>query len=255
MGPRISTRVDPGTWTVYATGAAGAAIGTVTIGAEDVAMTMTLIKGGRIRGRLIADGGALPPGAIVELEAQPSSASMEALFTRGSIARAGSDGAFELKDLLGVRELRVRSAPPGWLTKAISYNGRNLLDTTIEFKGGEELSGIQVVLTDRRAELSGTVVDTQQTPVARYSVVVFPEEERLLHDPRRLARLARPNQDGQFRIDDLLPGSYLVAAVSDVDASQWLNADYLARFRPVAVRIAVAESERKTVVLPLVNAR
>jgi uncharacterized protein (DUF2141 family) len=255
MGPRVSRRIDPGTWTVYATGAAGAAIGTVTIGAEDVAMTMTLIKGGRISGRVIADSGALPPGAIVELEAQPSNASTEALFTRGSIARTGSDGAFELKDLLGIRELRVRSAPPGWLTKAIVYNGRDLLDAPIAFRGGEELTGVQVMLTDRRAELSGTVVDTQQMAVARYSVVVFPEDDRLLRDPRRLARLGRPNQEGQFRIDDLLPGSYLVAAVSDVDASQWLNADYLARFRPVATRIAVAESEKKTVVLPLVNVR
>jgi hypothetical protein len=43
--------------------------------------------------------------------------------------------------------------------------------------------------------------------------------------------------------------------VAEVDPSQWLNADYLARFRPVATLIAVAESEKKTVVLPLVNPR
>ncbi|PYQ71791.1 MAG: hypothetical protein DMG04_19845 [Acidobacteria bacterium] len=178
---------------------------------------------------------------------------MQPLLARGSIARTGSDGAFQLKDLLGARQLRVRSAPPGWLTKAILYDGRSLLDASIEFKGGEELSGVQVVLTDRHAELSGIVVDARQTPLQRYSVVVFPEDEQLLRDPRRLARLVRPNQAGQFRIDDLLPGTYCVAAVSDVDSSQWLNADYLARFRPIAIRIAVAESEKKNVVLSLVD--
>jgi hypothetical protein len=255
LGPKISTPVEPGTWTVHATGAAGAAIGTVTIGSEDVAMTMTLIKGGRISGRVIADGGRLPPGAVVEVEAQPSVAWMEALLARGSITRMASDGTFQFSDLLGFRELRVRSAPPGWLAKAILYEGRNLLDTNIEFKGGEDLSGVQVVLTDRCAELGGSVVDAERAPVARYSVVVFPEEERLLHDPRRLARLARPNQEGRFRIDDLLPGSYVVVAVADVDPSQWLNADYLARFRSVATRIAVGELEKKTVVLPLVDVR
>ena len=253
MGTRISTRIEPGTWMVYATGTTGVGISSVTIGSDDVAMTMALTKGGRISGRVIADRGQLPPGAAVEIEAQPSTVWMQPLLARGSIARTGSDGAFQLKDLLGARQLRVRSAPPGWLPKAILYDGRSLLDASIEFKGGEELSGVQVVLTDRHAELSGTVVDTRQMPLARYSVVVFPEDERLLHDPRRLARLARPNHEGQFRIDDLLAGSYLAAAVSDVDTSQWLNADYLGRFRPVATRIVVAESEKKRVVLPLVD--
>jgi len=254
MSTRVSTRIEPGAWTVYATGAAGVGINSVTIGSEDVAMTMALTKGGTISGRVIADGGRLPSGAVVEIEALPASALMQAFLARGSITRMGLDGAFELKDLLGVRQLRVRSAPPGWLTKAIGYKSRNLLDTDIEFKGGEHLAGVQVFLTDRRAELSGVVLDAQQTPLQRYSVVVFPEDERLLRDPRRLARLARPNQAGQFRIDDLLPGTYRVAAVSAVDTSQWLNADYLRRFLPIATRITVTESEKKSIVLPLVDA-
>ena len=255
IGPSLATRVEPGTWAIYATGTAGAAIATVTIGSDDVAINIPLIKGGSVSGRVIPESGRLPRGAIVEIEAHPSTVSMEALLGRGSLARMTSDGSFQLTDLLGVRELRVRSAPPGWLAKAILYDGRDLLDSGIEFKGGESLAGVQVILTDRHAELSGTVIAGERAPVAQYSVIVFPEDERLLHDPRRLARLARPNQEGRFRVDDLLPGSYLVAATADVDVSQWLNADYLARFRPVATRISLTELEKKNIILPLVEVR
>src|SRR2546430_6882051 len=51
MGTRISTRIEPGTWMVYATGTTGVGISSVTIGSDDVAMTMALTKGGRISGR------------------------------------------------------------------------------------------------------------------------------------------------------------------------------------------------------------
>jgi hypothetical protein len=63
----------------------------------------------------------------------------------------------------------------------------------------------------------------------------------------------RPEAAGSFSVDDLLPGVYMIVAVDDVDAIEWLNADYLDRLRPLATRIEVAAGEGQTIVLERVN--
>jgi hypothetical protein len=157
------------------------------------------------------------------------------------VARARAGETFTITDLIGTRELRIRSVPKGWVTKAILAGGRDLLDVPIEFKGDEQIAGVEIVLTHDLAELSGT---------ARHSpVLMFPENPTRYRDVRRLARWVRPNQNGRFVIDDLLPGTYFVLASDDVDDAQWANADYLEKFRARATRVTLHAGERKSIVL------
>jgi len=134
--------------------------------------------------------------------------------------------------------------------KAILYEGRDVADVPIDFKPNTAIGGVRVVMTSRTATLTGSATDAQGTASADYSVLVFPEDRTLA--VRRFARWARPNQQGRFSIEDLLPGNYLAIALADVDDTQWQNADYLDRFRAQATRLTLGESDRKTVELPLV---
>jgi hypothetical protein len=122
-------------------------------------------------------------------------------------------------------------------------------------KTGEELAGVEIVLTNRVARLHGTVTDAANRLLTDYSVLLFPEDRTLLGNPRRLTRWIRPTTAGDFSIDTILPGAYLIAALDDVDDAQWLNADYLERFRPRATRIELGASEKKTVVLQRIDER
>ena len=148
----------------------------------------------------------------------------------------------QLTGLIGTRELRIRSASHGWVVKAILAGGRDLLDTPIEFNGDEQITGVEIVLTHDLAELSGTAGNS--------TVLVFPEDAGRYRDVRRLARWVRPNQDGRFLVDDLLPGTYFVLASDDVDDAQWANADYLEQFRSHATRVTLRAGERKSIALP-----
>jgi len=103
--------------------------------------------------------------------------------------------------------------------------------------------------------LNGTVADAANRLLTDYSVLLFPEDRTLLGNPRRLARWIRPTAAGDFSIDDLLPGAYLIIALDDVDDAQWLNAEYLERFRPRATRIDLGASEQKTIVLQRIDER
>jgi hypothetical protein len=130
-----------------------------------------------------------------------------------------------------------------------------MADAPLDFKGGEDLRDVEVVLTNTHADLSGTVSDAQNGVVRDYSVLVFPESEERLRHTRRWARWGRSNQDGRFAVNNLLPGAYLVVAVDDVDDADWSNADYLNQFRTRATRVALGEGETKSLTLPLVSVR
>jgi hypothetical protein len=164
-----------------------------------------------------------------------------------------ADGTFEMTDLIGLRELRLRNAPRGWTLKDVLTGDRSLLDAPFDFKGGEEITGVRAVLTDHHPQLTGRVVTAEKTPVTEYSVLVFAEDRARLRNAGRWARWVRPTLQGGFVVDDLLPGAYLAVAVDEVDDTQWLNADYLDRFRSRAVPVTLSDADKKTIVLEMMS--
>ncbi len=250
-GNRMKMTLEPGEWTIYVRGDHSAGMARFSVGSDDVSMTVPLTPGGSIRGRVVWDGTSLPPNAGVEIDAVPVEPAMAGAPAMSTVGAMRPDGTFAISGLLGLRELRVKSAPPGWLLKALVLEGRSLIDAPIALKDGEIVDGVQVVLTNRLSTLKGTVTDAARTPVRDSSVLIFPEDAALQQRARSLARWVRPNQAGEFVADDLLPGAYLAVAVGDVDESRWPDADYLAQFRARATRIVLGESETKTMVLQI----
>jgi hypothetical protein len=250
-GMSIATTIEPGEWMIYATGSAGVGVARVSVGTEDVASTIVLSGSARIGGRVVAENGALPGAATVDVEAFCLDPALAAV-TPPSVSRMRADGTFTFASLVGPRELRIRSmSVHGWIPKAILYNGRNLLDTAIDLKSGDDLSGVQIVLTNRTAALAGAVVDAHSASLADSSVLVFPGDRPLPRDLSRVVRWVRPDQTGRFIVDDLPPGEYLVVALPAVDDSQWLNADYFDRFRSIATPVTLGEGQKTSVALEL----
>ena len=101
---------------------------------------------------------------------------------RGQVSAAGT---FELTGLIGAQVLRVDRLPSGWIVKSIRANGKDITDGAIDFRGSEQFN-VQVVLTNRISELSGTVKANGQT-VTSASVVLFPEDPALWVFPSRRA--------------------------------------------------------------------
>ncbi len=251
-GSNTAVTLEPGEWILYANGTQGVGVARFSVGSDDASVTVPLVKGARVSGRVVVEGDRLPLSAAILIEAAPIYSAFGAPPTFGMTAAAPvkADGSFEMNDLVGTRQLRVRFAPPGWLVKAILFDGRNLLDSPIELKGGEDLTNVQVVLTSRLSTLKGAVTDAAKAPMRDFSVLIFPADEELQH-ARSLARWVRPNQNGEFLADDLVPGSYLAIAVQDVDESRWPDAGYLTELRARATPVTLGASEKKTITLEI----
>jgi Carboxypeptidase regulatory-like domain len=249
-GGEFAMHVDPGEYILLAQANDLVAVAQVTVERTDITgIELVLAKGARVSGRVLFEGTSPrpPEGFIVAARGRDQRLPIDPSQTGGQPARVRADGSFVMSSVIGACELRVMPEGRGWRPKSITAAGRNLLDVPLEFKGGEELRDVLIVMTDRTAELIGTIAGTAQSvPATELSVLVFAEDPRQV--PRR-AHWVRPDQTGRFVVSNLSPGSYLVALASDVDDALWQTAAYLDRFRPNAQRVAIADGETKSVTL------
>jgi hypothetical protein len=80
-------------------------------------------------------------------------------------------------------------------------------------------SDITITLTSRPASLSGRLLNQGETPATEYMIVVLPTNRRLWSTRSPRVQMKRPDADGEFAFAPLLPGEYLVCALTDVDSS------------------------------------
>ena len=57
--------------------------------------------------------------------------------------------------------------------------------------------------------------------------------------------MTRPGSDGRYKVADLPPGEYYIAALTDVEQNEWLDPAFLTQLVPASTKVAVAEGEKK----------
>jgi hypothetical protein len=262
----VPSRVGPGNWLAVARQDRSGAIVqfTVSQGDSNVPLNIALAPQSRVSGRVVFEGTTRAPApASVKVDvhgAGPDAAIQPRVLTSGPVTPK-ADGTFDIADVMGTIVLGA-DAPPGWTLKAVRYDGRDLLDYPLVLKGGVDVNGVEVVLSDQVATLSGATADSSGQPVSSCMVAVFPAATAEVAGgnaaPRfnaRRMRLVRADQTGRFAITDLPSGSYFAAAATDIDASVWLTPEFLDRLRAGATAMTLGDREQKTVSLSCEGAR
>jgi hypothetical protein len=132
-------------------------------------------------------------------------------------------------------------------------NGRDITDG-LKLTSGQDVTGLEVEVTNKIPEVSGIVTDSRGEPVHEYAAIIFPQDQQLWTRPsERRTGMVRADQDGRFTFRTLRPGNYYVAAVETIEPGQWMDPDYLAAIRASAERVSVLEGETKTVALKLLT--
>lgn len=140
-----SLGVEPGDWTLLVSGPRGIATTTFTASDDDVVVDLTLGKPARLSGTVVFEGAARPPLGEVVIECVIGGG-VPVSMMRAESKMSGS-GSFTITNLIGTRELRLRSGPPGWELTSLTLAGRSLLDGPVEFHAGEALTGAVAVMT------------------------------------------------------------------------------------------------------------
>jgi carboxypeptidase family protein len=228
------------------------------VSGEDISgVSLIGTKGGSIKGMVSFDTqqpGNIKP-ASVGMYVMPKDPTGSPGFFMGAGNRdtLNDDWTFEMRAMKGPVLLRTGRTPPGYTMKAVYYNNQDVTDSGINFKPGESVSGVQVVLTTKSSVVSGSVTDAQSKAVTDYAAIIFAEDSAKWGFMSRFVRMARPDQQGAFQIKDLPPGKYLAAAVDYLEEGEESNPETLERLRNVATGFTLEETDTKTLALKLVT--
>ena len=219
----------------------------VSVGVDDVqgvfVRPLRLATG---RGRIVGDVATLPPLQVGVIPASP-----EGVLGPQRPGAVRPDGTFEFQSWPGRMYVRVVLQSPDWMMKAVHVNGVDATDEGIEFTDGQELTGMEIELTNRLSGFSGDVTTSDGDPAGSYVVIVFPQSAERRQNSRYFA-ISRADQHGRFLVRSLPPGKYFAVALDAVPpGNEWMDVDYLERIRASATATSIADGENKTLQLKL----
>lgn len=221
----------------------------VTVNGEDVRDVFIVTgRGGIIRGRIVTDDGTVPPfrPQQVRIFPQPEDPTRPNIGMMPSTVK--DDWTFEVAGLTDRVRLRWSIDVPGggWSLKSAVKDNVDLADTAADVGPGQVLEDVEIVLTQKVTELSGTVSDDRNRPVTDATVVVFPENKELWTFNSRYVRMARPDTNGKYTIRLTPTDGYRAIAVQGLEQGEFSDPEFLARALEAAMPVEVREGESRT---------
>ena len=221
----------------------------VSVSGEDLtALTVGTAPGAVATGRVVLEDGA-KLGASLFVRSVTTIASAPT-FSNLSVG-VNPDLTFEVSGLAGRQTFRTGLLPEGWFLKSVTHDGVDITDTGYDFRAGQRISGIEIRLTRRATNLSGTVLEDSGKPVGDYTLVAFSTDADKWGYQTRFVRSARPDQDGNFTIRALPPDEYFVVALEYLETGQEFDPEQLANWKALATTVALRDGEVKTLSLKL----
>jgi hypothetical protein len=231
---------------------ASAALTLVDRDLDDVVVSMKPTV--NLAGRVVFETAPAPALAAdaLSIDAFLKDRSMEVPLRPPAVA---ADLTFTLRRLAG--ELIIR--PNGrvmnnWVLKAVLLGNRDITDVPTEFRA-EDSGRLQVVLTTRASELSGSVTNDKGEPAANSDVVLFSEDKASWFQSSLRFRLAYTGRDGRFDIKGLRSGRYYLIALPRERALNYQGVD-AAVLEPLvkdATALVLGEDEQRVVDLRITN--
>lgn len=247
--------VPPGRYTIIAradggpNGSSRTAMQPLVVAGEEVNVALNPVPGVQLGGTITFEAAGGPPAdGFSGFRVTPVPLGAVAALPGGRGGRPGDitqNGQFATANVMpGLYSIRG-IAPRGWTMKAVYLDGREVTDAPIEVKS-ENVSGLNVIFTDRISSLSGSVRDARGNPISDVTVIAFAEDERLWGPQSRHILTARTDAAGAYTVASLPAGDYLVIAVDDVEQGEWFDPAFLDQIRGRATRVRIEEGEQRT---------
>jgi hypothetical protein len=124
--------------------------------------------------------------------------------------------------------------------------GQDALDFPFEVKPNQAVGGVNITLTDKQTELTGTVVDDKNQPAVDYTLVIFPADNRYwTGTTSRRIQTIRPGTDGRYTVRTLPPGDYKIATVLDMEPGSAADPAFLQQVEAATLRVTLQPGEKK----------
>jgi protocatechuate 3,4-dioxygenase beta subunit len=212
-----------------------AAAEVVVSGEPSIEVSLALQPGRVVSGRLLFDMVSPPngPQGTINLQPVPSLGFQIGPAPQAAVA---ADGTFTVKGVVPGRYY-VRAS---WTMRSVTLGRDDLLELPIEIRGDSDLSGLEIVVTDKSTEVYGTLTDASENPVGNHAVVIVPADERYWLPGSRRILTATSGPYGRYTFR-LPPGDYLVAPVDELEDGAPYAREFLEMMTTRGSRIRVEE--------------
>jgi protocatechuate 3,4-dioxygenase beta subunit len=220
-------------------------------GADAAGVMLQTSTGSSIHGHVSFDArdpSARPrPGS---LEIAPVPADVDLSPRNYASADIHADWTFDIRGVNGPRRFQLVRAPAEWALEDVRVNGVSVIDRPLPFGRREQsLQDVEIVLSDRVSELTGTVTADGDRSAPGASVVAFSIDRDRWYMASRFMRRAIVGERGAFSLKGLPFGSYYVVAldrVPDEGGEAWQDPDFLAGLIRRATTVTVREGQSQT---------
>jgi hypothetical protein len=215
----------------------------LTIDGRDVDVSLELREGMVVRGRVVFDDAAVAPSDPDVSVALLPFAQGPALSVPS--VRADASGAFAIRGVPPGR-YRLEFAAPldAWAPVSATTQGRDVLDSLLEVRAGEDVADVVLTFSNRVSELAGRLQSALGQPAPNYYIIAFSTDRSYWLPRSRRVKSMRPAADGGFLVRGLPAGEYYVAALTDVEPGQWYDAAFLAQLVDSAAKVTIREGAR-----------
>jgi hypothetical protein len=221
----------------------------LTVGSEDIKdLRLVALPPAIVSGRIVVDPSMPLPAAALSMRATPVAQQMPGGTTPAIVA---DDLSFELTAMPGRNYITVLNLPPGWTIRSVRVNSVDVMDEGIDVKPGEQITGVDVELSDKITSVSGRVTNARGEPARECTLIVFAADNKRWKIPGRYLRTARPDQDGRFKVSGLAPSDYYIVAIDKLEPGQGLDPEFLERIRSKATSVSVDDGETRSVDLKI----
>lgn len=233
---------------------------TVTAGADsDVAVVLG--RGATVTGRIVFAGRTTMPPDSSQIRVSFKSPDGAAGCRTGR-SDPGANGTFSVDGLLGTCVAQVNSSVGLLTAKAVIANDVDLLDQPVTFQSGQQLRNVQVIVTDKRTDVTFHVTDANGTPTSNYVALVFSIDQARWAENSRYVRTFVPAPPFQQAFEPaemavpgsvpataaresvrgLPPGEYYVVALDDLESDAVTDPAVLDRLARAATRITLSDT-------------
>lgn len=241
--------VRPGTYVITAQGwepPSKQSIGkeTIEVGDRDVeSVTIAISPGVEVSGTLRIESDVPTEAKLEEISIalMPAQMGVPAYSNPGKVTK---EGTFQLANVSAETfSVRPFGAPPEFYVKSVRLGDIDVLENGFAVTG-TPLSGLDVVLSPKGAEVTGTVVN-KDGKILPGAVLVLQPTSAKAHRVVELQRTMTADQNGSFRMRGLTPGEYKLYAFEGVEGSEAGDVEMLKEHEAKAVNLSLKEGARE----------
>jgi hypothetical protein len=216
-------------------------------------VTLTIRGGVPVSGQVRVEGETTKSIAGVRVSLQPAEF-VGIQFVALAAQQVKQDGTFQWDDVGADRyTVSANGLPEGFYLKSVRSANLDVLAGGLEIAGGSP-APLDVVLSPRAGQVTGTVLDPKtQKPAAMMTVVLVPQEKER-RDRQEFYQTANTDFSGQFTFKSVTPGEYRVYAWEEAEYGVWMDPDFMKPLESQGEAVSVPEGGRQAIQVNLIPA-